>query len=253
MDLGLKGSKAILAGAARGIGLATAKTLAAEGVDVAICARTADQVDSAVTELSGMGIKAFGEVVDMADPEAYKAFIEKAAGDLGGCDIFVPFASAGGGNASEEGWKNGFEIDLMGTVRGVEAALPFLKESGKGSIIAVSTTAAIEDFMGVTAYNSVKAAVINYASNLSQAVAPDNIRVNTVSPGPIYIDGGAWNFIKDNMTHIYDSTVAGIAMGRMGTAAEVANTIAFLSSPAAGFTTGCNVVIDGGLTKRVQY
>jgi 3-oxoacyl-[acyl-carrier protein] reductase len=88
---------------------------------------------------------------------------------------------------------------------------------------------------------------------LSQELGPKGIRVNAVSPGPIYIEGGSWNMIKDHMTPLYDSTVKNIALGRMGTADEIAAQVALLASPRAAFTTGTNVVIDGGLTKRIQY
>jgi 3-oxoacyl-[acyl-carrier protein] reductase len=253
MDLGLKGMKAVLAGASRGIGRATARALAAEGVDVAICARGQKGVDKVVSELTGHGVKAIGAAVDIADADAYKAWVDSAAKELGGCDIFVCFSSAGGGPANEDTWKNTFNLDLLATARGIEAALPHLEKSQNGSIVAISTTAALEDFFGPQAYNAMKAAVIAYASSLSQALAPKGIRVNTVSPGPIYVDDGPWAFIKANMTPLYEGTLKNIPMGRMGTAEEVAKAIAFISSPACKFMTGTNIVIDGGLTKRVQY
>ena len=253
MDLGLKGLKAVLAGASKGIGRASAEALAAEGCDVAICARRLDGVEATVASLKAKGVRAVGEAVDMADGEAYRAWVGRAAEALGGCDIFVSFASAGGGPASEQTWKAVFDLDLLATYRGVEAALPYLEKSGCGSIIAVSSTAALEDFFGPQAYNAIKAAVINYASALSQQLAPKGIRVNTVSPGPVFIDGGAWDMIKTHMTHLYDQTVGAVPMGRLGTGEEVAKAIAFMASPACPFMTGTNVVIDGGVTKRVQY
>lgn len=253
MDLGLKGLKAVLAGASKGIGRATAEVLAAEGCDVAVCARGQEGVDATVASLQAKGVKALGEAIDMADGEAYRAWVARAAEGLGGCDIFISFASAGGGAASEQAWKSVFDLDLMATFRGVEAAMPFLEKSSSGSIIAVSSTAALEDFFGPQAYNAMKAAVINYASALSQQLAPKHIRVNTVSPGPIFIHGGAWDMIKTHMAHLYDATIKAVPMGRLGTGEEVAKAIAFMASPACPFMTGTNVVIDGGVTKRVQY
>jgi 3-oxoacyl-[acyl-carrier protein] reductase len=253
VDLGLKGLKAILAGASKGIGRATAEVLAAEGCDVAICARNKDGVDKAVASLKGRGVKAFGEAVDMANAGDYTAWIKRAAEQLGGCDIFVSFASAGGGPASEETWKAVFDLDLLATWRGIQTALPYLEKSKSGSIVAISTTAALEDFLGPQAYNAMKAAVINHASAMAHALAPKGIRVNTISPGPIYIDGGAWDMVKTHMTAIYDMTLKGIPMGRLGNAEEVARAIAFVASPACRFMTGTNVVIDGAFTKRVQY
>ena len=253
MDLGLKGLKAVLAGASKGIGRATAEALAAEGCDVAICARGLEGVEATVASLAAKGVKAVGEAVDMADGEAYRAWVGRAAQALGGCDIFISFASAVGGPATEQTWKAVFDLDLLATYRGVEAAMPFLEQSKCGSIIAVSSTAALEDFLGPQAYNAIKAAVINYASALSQQLASKNIRVNTVSPGPVFIVGGSWEMIKTHMTHLYDQTIKAVPMGRLGTGEEVAKAIAFMASPACPFMTGTNVVIDGGVTKRVQY
>jgi 3-oxoacyl-[acyl-carrier protein] reductase len=253
MDLGLKGLKAVLAGASKGIGRATAEALAAEGCDVAICARGQPAIDAAVASLKAKGVKALGESVDMADADAYAGWVKRAAEGLGGCDIFISFASAGGGPASEETWKNTFNLDLLATFRGVQAALPYLEKSKSGSIVAVSSTAALEDFFGPQAYNAMKAAVINYAAALSQQLAPKGIRVNTVSPGPIFIDGGSWDMIKTHMTPLYEQTVKAVPMGRLGNGEEVARAIAFIASPACPFMVGTNVVIDGGVTKRVQY
>jgi 3-oxoacyl-[acyl-carrier protein] reductase len=252
MDLGLKGKKAILAGASRGIGRATARTLVAEGCDVAICARGQEGVDKVLAELKGKGGKAIGASVDIGDAAAYKGWIDSAAKDLGGCDIFICFSSAGGGPASEDSWKATFTLDLLATARGIEAATPHLEKS-KGSIVAISSTAALEDFLGAQAYNAMKAAVIAFAAAQSQALAPKGIRVNTVSPGPIYVDDGPWAMIKKHMTPLYEGTLKNIPAGRMGNAEEVANAIAFVASPACGFMTGANIVIDGGLTKRIQY
>jgi len=253
MDLGLKGLNAVLAGASKGIGRATAELLAAEGCNVAVCARGQEGVDQTVASLKAKGVKAVGDSVDIGDGPAYTAWVGRAAEELGGCDIFINFASAGGGPASEETWKAVFDLDLMATWRGIQAALPFLEKSKSGAIVAISTTAALEEFLGPQAYNAMKAAVINHAHAMSQALAPKNIRVNTVSPGPIFVEGGAWDMVKTHMRPIYDSTVAGVPMGRLGNAEEVARAIAFAASPACPFMTGTNIVVDGGFTKRVQY
>lgn len=253
MDLKLSGKNVLIAGASRGIGLASAKAFAAEGCNVAICARGEEGVNAAVSDLSSAAGRVIGDAVDMADGEAYRSWVEKASEELGGCDVFVPMASAGGGPASEETWAATFNLDLLGVARGVEAATPYLEKSSSGAIVCVSTTAALEDFAGVQAYNAMKAAVINHAAGLSQALAPKGIRVNTVSPGPVYIDGGAWNYVKDNLPDFYNATLASIPMGRMGNAEEIANTIVFAASSAVPFMTGTNIVVDGGATKRVQF
>ncbi len=253
MDLGLKGKKAIVTGATRGIGRAIAELLTDEGADVAICARNAGQVEEAVGALKSKGVNAIGSAVDVMDGDALKSWVSSAAKDLGGLDILVANVSAGGAGADEAAWKANFDADVMGTVRSMEAALPALKDGGGGSIVIISTTAAIECFGPPGPYNAMKAGLINYAKNMSNALAADNVRVNCVSPGPIFIEGGAWNFIKDNMNEFYTATLSQIPMGRMGSAEDVANAVAFLASPASAFTTGTNVIIDGGFTKGVQY
>lgn len=253
MDLGLKGKKAILAGASKGIGFATAKVLAGEGCDVAICSRSQDSVDAAVKTLSALGVKAFGAAVDASNSEAYRAWIDDAAKQLGGCDIFVPFPSGGGGQDTEEEWRKGLDLDIMVTHHGVHAALPHLRESKSGAIVAIASTAALEEFLGVMPYNAIKAAIIRYANSLAQNLAPEGIRVNTVSPGPVFIEGGAWDNIKEHMPELYEGTVAQVPMGRLGNGDEVARAIAFVASSACQFMNGANIVIDGCYTKGVQY
>lgn len=252
MDLQLKGKKAVITGGSRGIGRAIAETLADEGCDVAICARTEDGVNEAVESLKSKGVNAFGQAVDVGDGDALKAWIEASAEALGGIDVLVSNVS-GGQPPGEEGWKSIFGHDILGAVRCVEAATPHLAKDGGGSIIMVSSTAALEKFMAAGPYNALKAALIQYSGALSQDLAPKGIRVNAISPGPIFIEGGAWDNIKQNMTPFYEATLADIPLGRMGTAEEVAAQVALLASPRGGFTTGTNVVIDGGLTKRIQF
>lgn len=253
MDLGLKGKKAILAGATKGIGRATAEALAAEGCDVAICARDAHGVAAAVETLGKRGVRAFGAAVDVADAQAYRAWIVEAAESLEGCDIFISFTSAGGGPATEESWKATFELDLLATYRGIDAALPFLEKSEAGSIVVVGSTNAVEDAFGPQAYAAIKAAVINYAAILARQLAPKGIRVNSVSPGPVYFEDGIWNTIKTQMPTLYDSILGAVPLGRLGRGEEVGKAIAFVASPACPYMIGTNIVIDGGFTKRVQY
>ena len=252
MDLGLEGRKALVTAASRGIGLAIAQTLADEGADVAICARSESGLESARKEIEGRGAKAFTRPVDVADGEALKAFVAEAGDALGGLDIVVANASAGAGTG-DEAWQANLDIDVLGATRTVEAALPFLSESEAGSVVFISSTAALE-FLGVPQpYNAMKAALIAHANDLSQSLAPRGIRVNVVSPGPIYFEGGNWEMIKQTMPAIYERTLAQCAIGRMGTPEEVARTVVFLASPAASLVTGANLVVDGGFTKRSAF
>ncbi len=251
MDLGLKGRKAVVTGGTRGIGRAIAEALAAEGAHVAVCARHANEVEETVSSLRARGVSACGAAVDISKAEQYQAWVASAAAELGGIDIFVANVSAGGG-MGEDAWRANFETDLLGTTRGIDAALPALKASGSGSIVIISSTAAVETFIAPQPYNAIKAALITHAKQLSQALAADGIRVNCVSPGPVYFPGGAWEYIKNNMADLYSSTLAQIPRGSMGTPAEVANAVVFLASPAASLITGVNLIADAGFTKRVQ-
>jgi 3-oxoacyl-[acyl-carrier protein] reductase len=252
MDLQLKGRAALITGGSKGIGRAIAETLAAEGCNVAICARNQAEIDAAVASLSAKGVKAIGSSVDVGDGDALKAWIIASAETLGGIDCLV--SNVSGGNApGEAGWRANFEHDLLGSVRCVEAALPYLEKSDNASIVMISSTAALEKFMSAGAYNAIKAALLNYAGALSQDLGSKGIRVNAISPGPIMIEGGAWGMIKQHMTPFYEQTVAQIPLGRLGSASEVAAQVALLASPLGAFTTGTNVVIDGGFTKRIQY
>jgi len=252
MDLGLNGRKALVTAATRGIGLAIAQTLADQGCDVAICARGESGLESARKDLESRGVKVFTKAVDVSEGDALKEFIAEAAADLGGLDIFVSNASAGGA-PGVAAWQPTFDIDVMGAVHGIGAVTPFLSKSDAASIVVISSTAALE-YLGVPqAYNAMKAALISHASDMSQALAPQGIRVNVVSPGPIYFEGGNWEMIKQTMPALYERALAQCAIGRMGTPEEVARAVVFLASPAASLVTGANLVVDGGFTKRNAF
>lgn len=253
MDLGLKGLKAILVGANGGIGRQVAKVLSSEGCDVAICGRSQGKVDTVIGELAPHGGKTYGEALDVTDPATVPAFVENAAAALGGCDIFISFTSINPGVDSDDGWQKILDADIKPMRRGIAAAMPYLEKSSAGSIICISSTGAVEEFMGVQPYNALKAAVINYASALAQKLAPQGIRANCITPGPVWTDDGPWVYIKENMTEFHDGIVAQIPMGKMTSGEDMAKTIAFVASPACATMTGANVVVDGGITKRVQF
>ena len=147
----------------------------------------------------------------------------------------------------------GLTHHIFGLTRGVAAATRHLAASENASVVAISSTAALEKFIAAMPYNAMKAALLQHAGALAFDLAPQGIRVNCVTPGPIFIEGGSWDRIKQGMPPLYEGTLKEIPLGRMGKAEEVAAQVVFLASPLAGFTTGTNVVIDGGITKRIQY
>lgn len=248
MDLGLRGKVALVTGGTRGIGLSIAEHLLDEGAHVALCARSEEQVGATVARLTdGREARVIGRAVDVSDGAAVSAWIADAAGELGGLDVLVPNVSAGGG---PDKWQAVFETDVMGTVRTVEAALPFLQASATAAITIINTTAAIETFRGPSAYAAFKAGLLNYAKNLGRQVAPEGIRVNSVLPGPVWFEGGPWEGIKAAQPEFFASVLADLPMGRMAHPEDVARVVAFLSSPACEYVSGASVVVDGAFVRR---
>ena len=253
MDLFLKGKNAAVTGATRGIGRAIAELLAAEGCNVALCARHEAAVDATVAALAGHGVRSWGGRIDVADTAALRAWIADAAKALGGLDIFVANVSALAQSMDDEAWRRSLEIDIIGTVAGVEATIPFLEQSECGAIVVVGTTGAIEIAGPPRPYASAKAALIPYVKALARNLAGKNIRANMVSPGNVYFKGGVWNVVEESNPALFQTMLARNPMGRMATPEEVANAVVFLASPRASFITGTNLIIDGALTQRVQF
>ncbi|MDB5395828.1 MAG: short-chain dehydrogenase/reductase [Rhodospirillales bacterium] len=255
MDLELTGKRALITGGTRGIGRAIAERLADEGASIAICARNAEQVLETAAALRAQGVQVIGAAVDIADGPALKTWIAKAATELGGLDILVPNASAMVPADSDEDWRQSFAVDIMGTVDTVNGALPFLEKSAAAAIVIIATVSAVETSgaFGVEAYGSMKAALLHYSKSLANALAPKNIRVNAVSPGSIYVKDGFWGKIERDQPTMFDEVLKANPLGRMGRPVEVANAVAFLASSKSSFTTGTNLIVDGGITVRVQY
>jgi NAD(P)-dependent dehydrogenase (short-subunit alcohol dehydrogenase family) len=252
MDLGLKGLRAVVTGGTKGIGRSAADILAEEGASVAICARNADEVKAAVKDLKAKGVNAYGADIDVAKKTALQKFIVDSGAALGGVDILVANVSALAAQDVEESWSKAFEVDMMHTVHAVTAALPYLEQSKHPSIVIISSVSGREvDFAG-PAYGAMKAALIHYAQKLAHQHAPKMIRVNSVSPGNTYFDGGFWQSAEKNLPDLYKYALSLNPTGRMAKADEIGRGIVFLASPASSFTTGTNLVIDGALTRGVQ-
>lgn len=253
MDLGLKGAKVLVTGSTKGIGRAIAETFAAEGANVGICARNQADVDSTVAALKAVGVAAFGGRVDVSDGAALKAWVNDMASKLGGVDAIVSNVSALAIGQDEESWQKEFSTDMMGTVRLVNAAMPYLEKSGAAAIVTISSVSGREVDFASGPYGTFKAAIIHYTQGLANQLAAKGIRANSVSPGNTYFEGGVWNTIKDNNPELYKTALALNPTGRMGTPQEMANAVVFLASRAASFITGTNLVVDGALTRGVQF
>ncbi|WP_028937079.1 SDR family NAD(P)-dependent oxidoreductase [Pseudonocardia spinosispora] len=252
MDLGLKGLRALVTGSTKGIGRSVAEVFAAEGAEVAVCSRNAEDVDATVRSLNETGVRAIGRAVDVADAAALKAWVDDAATELGGLDIVVANVSALAIQENEENWHTTFEVDLMHAVRLVEAAKPHLERSEAGSIVTVASVSGREIDFTAGPYGSLKAALIHYTQGVAYQLADKGIRANTVSPGNTYFDGGIWQQTEQNNTELYTTQLGLNPTGRMATPEEVAKAVVFVASPAVRFMTGSHLLVDGALARGVQ-
>jgi NAD(P)-dependent dehydrogenase (short-subunit alcohol dehydrogenase family) len=253
MDLGLKGLNVLVTGASKGIGRHCAEIFAQEGANVSICARDQTGVAGATEALKRQGTTVIGRAIDVADKNALEDWVKDSADSLGGIDIVVANVSALAVADDEAAWQAGFKTDMMHSVRLVNAAMPWLEKSKAASITLISSVSGREvDFTG-PAYGAFKAALVHYAQGLAFKLAEKSIRANTVSPGNTYFDGGIWQWIENNNEELFAEAMRLNPTGRMAKPEEIARGVVFLASPASSFTTGTNLVIDGALTRGVQF
>ena len=253
MDLKLNGLNAIITGGSKGIGKSIVEALVGEGVNVSFCARDADMVKKTTAALSGNGPKVIGTSIDVADKLAVEAWVENSATDLGGIDIVICNVSALAILGTEDNWKQCFEVDIMHTVRTCTKAIPYLEKSKNASIINISSVSGREaDFAGGP-YGTAKSAIIAYTAHLALTLAAKNIRANTVSPGHTYFPGGVLENIKSGNPDLFQFAMDLNPTGRMGTPEEQAYAVVMLASPLASRISGTNLVVDGALTRGIQF
>ena len=254
MHLDLTGKRALVTGASRGIGKATAELLAQEGCSLALCARGEKDLLGFADELRGRGVTVHARALDVAEDGAIAAFVDSAAAALGGLDLLVSNVTAGSAKGDTQ-WSVSLATDLLPLVRAIDAAIPHFEAAGGGSVVAVSSISGLDTATpsAPNSYAAMKAAVIQHASARAHALAAKGIRVNTVSPGPIFFPGGDWDRVREGRPALYEDIRGRIPLGRYGAPEEVARAIAFLASPAASFCTGVNLVVDGGMVSRVQF
>lgn len=253
MDLKIKGKTALVTGGTKGIGRAIVEAFAAEGANVAFCARNADEVAATEKQLAAHGVKAKGTALDVGNAEALRAWVADTASEFGGIDMAVANVSALAIPDTDENWETSFKVDLMGTVNMVKAVLPHLEKSDVKSLVAISSVSGREADFAAGPYGTMKTAIIGYMAGVALQVAEKGIRANTVSPGNTYFEGGVWQSIEGGNPDLFNFAMSLNPTGRMGTAEEIAAGVVFISSPLSSRTSGANLLIDGALTRGIQF
>lgn len=257
MDLGLKGKRALVLGATRGMGQGIAARLAAEGADVAICGRKIADAEATSADISGSRAYA----LDLSDTESINALVKALKADFGDLDIVV--CNGGGpppGNIADvtaETWAAQFQTMFINQLTIVNAFLPGMRERGWGRILVVSSSGIVQPIPNLGISNAIRASQVGWAKTLSSEVAPDGVTVNTVAPGRIHtdrvnqIDAAAATKQGKSVEEIARASQATIPMGRYGSVAEFADTAVYLLSENASYITGSVVKVDGGMIRGV--
>ncbi|MBM3778196.1 MAG: SDR family oxidoreductase [Acidimicrobiia bacterium] len=252
MDLGLKDQVAIVTGSSRGLGLASATALAAEGCRVTLCGRTEATLAEAARDVgtaAGSADRVLAVQADVTRAEDVERLIAQTVERFGRVDVLVNNVGAAGGGGllatSDADWQAAFDQTLTPAVRASRAAVPHMQRQGGGVIILIASIFGREAGGRMT-YNAVKAAEISLARSLAQELAPSNVRVLSVSPGSISFRGGSWWKRQQADPGGMAAFVSReLPFGRFGTAREVGDVVAFLASPRASWIAGTSVVVDG--------
>jgi 3-oxoacyl-[acyl-carrier protein] reductase len=252
MDLGLTGKAAIVTGGSRGLGLAAAKALIAEGAHVAICARGAEQLRQSADEVRAAamaGARVLAVAADVSTEAGVQKVVDAAVQEFGRLDVLVNNIGLAKGAGIEEttdaDWQEAVDQTLFPAIRMTRAAVPHLRKQGGGAIVIVSSIFGREAGGRMT-YNAVKAAEISLTKSLGQQLAKDQIRVVSVAPGSILFEGGSWwKRQQADPQGIAEFVKQELPLGRFGTPGEVGAAITFLASPKASWISGTTVVVDG--------
>lgn len=258
MNLDLTDKVAIVTGSSRGLGLASALALAAEGCRVTLCARGAERLDKAATEVravAGAVNRVLAVAADLATPAGVERVVEQTVRQFGGLDILVNNIGLARGAdllaTSDEDWQEAFDQTLYPAIRASRLAVPHMRARGGGVILLIASIFGRETGGRMT-YNAVKAAEISLAKSLAQQLAKDNIRVNSVAPGSILFPGGSWwTRQQQDPEGIAEFVRRELPFGRFGTPEEVGQVVAFLASPRASWIAGASIVVDGGQSRSL--
>ena len=247
MDLGLKGKCVVISGGTRGIGAAIANEYINEGAIVSVCARNSDKGFEKLKVWPNKKNLLFTQC-DVNDFGAVRQWIEKSVELLGGIDILVSNVSA-----QSSDWVRSCETDLVACSNLVESVLPYLLKGGQSSIVAIASQAALRAVPSFRSYSAVKAGLISYMGSLGRELLPRGIRVNCVSPSEVEFPGGFWERMRTEDPKLVKQTLARHPSGRFGTPEEVARVVVFVSSPAASYLSGNNILVDLGSRDHIQF
>lgn len=242
MDLQLQHRRAVVTGGSSGIGAAIVRAFAAEGCHVHFCGRSASNIARTEAECDHLPATVAGRPLDITDAQACAQWFD----DIGEFDILVPNVSALTG-----AWDGSLDVDVRATVAVTERALPILARSSAAAITYIGSKAASLAAPHSPAYGAVKAAMAHYMKSLAARHAP-RVRINTVSPGDTFVEGGFWDRVRQEDPAAYARALARNPLGRLASPEEIARVVVFLSSPQASFVSGANWYVDGGSVAHVQ-
>lgn len=246
----LSGRTAIVTGGSRGIGRAIGAALAAAGASVVLAARHAQDVEAAAAELRAGGLRAMGVAANVSRAEECEALVAAAEAAYGPADILVNNAATNVHfgpllDADDGMWAKMFETNLLSAVRLCRLVAPSMRARKGGKIVNIASVAGISPGAGQGVYGALKAALIQLTRSLAQELGPDNIQVNAIAPGLIKT---RFAQVLHETPAIRQATERATPLGRIGEPDEVAGAALYLASPAADFTTGTVLVVDGGMT-----
>jgi 3-oxoacyl-[acyl-carrier protein] reductase len=261
MDLGLQGKRAIVFASSQGIGRAIANQLAAEGARVTICARGQEALQRTETEIRARGGEVLALAADVTHYDDIKQVITATIKQWGGVDILV--TNAGGPPSArfmevgDELWQAGINLNLMSTIRMCREVIPLMQAQKWGRIIHITSTSVREPFVGLVLSNVARSGVMSLNKTIAQEYAPFNITSNNLLIGAIWTKRSETNVQRQakqqeiGFEEAKTQNSAGIPAQRFGSPEEVGALAAFLASEHAGYITGQNIAIDGGLIKGV--